>query len=53
MARKRGDKIAAILTGLGAPEESIDLEVVEAVAQPDGDTDWQNRRVELWLSNAR
>ena len=32
MARRRGEKMTEILTGLGAPEDSIKLEVIDAVA---------------------
>ena len=53
MAQRRGEKIAAILTGLGAPEGSVDLEVVNSVAQPDGQADWQSRRVEIGLVQRR
>ncbi len=50
MARRRGEKIADILVGLGAPEGSIDLDVVDAVAEPTGKADWQSRRAEVRLS---
>ena len=50
MARLRGEKIADILIGLGALESSIDLDVVEAVAQPTGTADWQGRRAEVRVS---
>ncbi len=53
MARLRGEKIAGILAGLGAPEEAIDLEIVDAVTAPTGKADWQSRRTELRVSAVR
>jgi outer membrane protein OmpA-like peptidoglycan-associated protein len=53
MARLRGEKIADILVGLGAPEGSIALEVDDRVSQPDGKADWQARRVEIRVSSSR
>ena len=53
MAHLRGEKIVGILVGLGAPEGSIDLEVVDAVAAPTGKEDWQSRRAELRVSASR
>ncbi len=53
MARQRGEKIVGILEGLGAPEGSIDLEVVSDFAPPTGKADWQGRRAELRVSAPR
>ena len=53
MARLRGEKVAGILTGLGAPEGSIDLKIVAAAAKPTGVADWQSRRTELRVSAQR
>lgn len=53
MARLRGEKMTAILIGLGVPERSIDLEIVDAVAEPTGKADWQGRRAELRVSAPR
>lgn len=53
MARRRGEKIADILIGLGAPESSIELEIVDAVTEPIGTADWQSRRAEVRLSTPR
>ena len=53
MARKRGEKIAGILAGLGVPEEAIAVEIIEAVPAPDGEGDWKLRRVELLVSGTR
>ena len=53
MARLRGEKIVDILTGLGAPEGSIALEVFDTVAEPTGEADWQSRRAELRVSLSR
>lgn len=53
MAQSRGEKIAGILTGLGAPEDAIKLEIVDTVAEPTGEADWQSRRAELRVSAPR
>ncbi|MFB0613727.1 hypothetical protein [Aurantiacibacter poecillastricola] len=53
MARQRGEKIVGILEGLGAPEGSIDLEIVSEVEEPTGRADWQSRRAELRVSTTR
>ncbi|GBH29588.1 hypothetical protein MBESOW_P0842 [Sphingobium xenophagum] len=53
MAHLRGEKIAAILTGLGVLEDAIDLKVVGTVAKPSGNADWQSRRAELRVSVPR
>lgn len=45
MERRRGEKIASILVGLGAPEGSIGLEIVDTVERPTGRADWQSRQV--------
>lgn len=50
MARQRGEKIAGILAGLGAPANAITLEIFDAASEPDGHADWQGRRVELRVS---
>lgn len=53
MARKRGEKIADILAGLGVPEDAIAVEIIAAVPAPDGDRDWKHRKVELQVSPTR
>ncbi len=53
IARQRGEKIAVILTGLGAPEDAIRLEIVDAIPEPTGKADWQSRRAELRVSAPR
>ncbi len=53
MARKRGKKIADILAGLGVPEQTIALEIIETAPAPGGHRDWEHRKVELRVSSAR
>jgi len=53
MAQMRGEKLVGILSGLGAPEGSIHLEIVDAVPESTGKADWQSRRVEVHLSAPR
>lgn len=47
MARRRAEKLAGILTGLGVPPAAVTTEVVELAAAPDGVDDWRDRRIEL------
>jgi hypothetical protein len=45
IAKKRAEKIAGIIAGLGYPAERIQTRWSETPARPDGKADWKRRRV--------
>ena len=50
IAQQRGEKLAGILVGLGAPEGSITVETFDASASSNGKEDWKSRSAELTVS---
>jgi hypothetical protein len=49
LARTRAEKAAAILTGLGVPQDTVKVSWKPGLVEGTGDDDWRNRRIEVVL----
>ena len=46
-AKRRADKLAAIMVGLGVAADAVTTEAIASAAAPDGVEDWRDRRIEV------
>lgn len=53
MARRRAEKMAGILTGLGLPAKSLKVSWTDEAAAPTGADDFRQRRIDLHLQPGR